>query len=58
MCGRLGGVEDRVGQPDVAHVVAPKPGVLEEVGSLFVDLEGVVSVQQVDVEQVGHRLQV
>ncbi len=27
---------------------------LEQVGSLFVDLEGIVLMQQVEVEQVGH----
>lgn len=42
--GRFGWVEERVGAPNVVDVVDPEPGMLEEVGGLFVDLEGVIII--------------
>jgi len=51
---RFGRVEERVGAPHVVDVVDAEAGMLEQVGSLLVDLEGIVLIQQVEIEQIGH----
>jgi hypothetical protein len=45
-----GGVEERVGSPDVIDVVDAQGGVLEEVGGLIVDLEGCVVIEGIEIE--------
>ena len=55
---RLGRVEERVRAPHLLDVVHPKPGVLEQVRRLVVDLEGVLVVEDVDVQQLNHTGQV
>src|SRR5579875_2349736 len=54
----LGRVEERVRAPHLVDVVHTEPGVLEQVRRLVVDLEGVLVVEDVDVEQPTHTSQV
>jgi hypothetical protein len=51
---RLGRVEERVGAPHVIDIVDAEASMLEQVGTLLVDLEGIVLIHEVEVEQVGH----
>jgi hypothetical protein len=50
MRGRFGGVEHRVGCPDIADVLDAQAWVLEQVGGLGVDLERVLVVEQIEIE--------
>jgi hypothetical protein len=50
--GRFGGVEHRVGCPDIADVLDAQAWVFEQVGGLGVDLERVLVVEQIEIEPV------
>jgi hypothetical protein len=50
--GRFGGVEHRVGCPDIADVLDAQAWVLEQVGGLGVDLERFLVVEQIEIEPV------
>jgi hypothetical protein len=44
------GIEQRIRSPHVVHIVDAERRMLEKMHSLAVDLEGVIVLQQVDVE--------
>jgi hypothetical protein len=47
--GRFGGVEHRVGCPDIADVLDAQAWVFEQVGGLGIDLERVPVVEQIEI---------
>ena len=53
--GGFGGVEERLGLPDILNVVDSQSGVFEQVGCLPVDLERVVVVELIEIEQLSHQ---
>jgi len=53
--GRFGGLEHRVGCPDVVDVLDAQAWVFEQVGGLGIDLKWVLVVEQIEIEPVVHR---
>ena len=51
---RFGRIEERVRLPHFVDVVEAEHCVLEEVSDLVVDLEGIIVVEDVDVEEAHH----
>lgn len=51
---RLGRIEQRIRSPYLVDVVDAEPGMLEQMDRLLVDLEGILLVETIDVESLGH----
>lgn len=51
-----GGIEERVGSPDVEDVVDATLGMLEEMGGLVIDLERCLVIEGIEVERRIHDL--
>jgi hypothetical protein len=49
---RFGRVEDRIGSPDLAHVVDAERCMLEQVSRLALDLERVLVIEEAKVESI------